>query len=99
MAQGYLFFHLNLAFSSISTEARPEVISKCYWPLLDLAERTGIPIGIEQTGWTLQQISSLDLIWVDRFRRMLEYRQCLLIGSGWAQINEPQKPNKVNLWN
>ena len=99
MAQGYLFFHLNLAFSSISTEARPEVISKCYWPLLNLAESTGIPIGIELTGWTLQQISSLDPKWVDRFRGMLENRQCELIGSGWSQIIGPLVPYEVNLWN
>ena len=38
MTQGYLIFHLNLAFSSIPSESRLEVIRKCYWPLLDLAE-------------------------------------------------------------
>lgn len=99
MAQGYLIFHLNLAFSSIKTEARPEVISKCYWPLLDLAERTGIPVGIELTGWTLQQIASLDQAWVERFRQMLECRQCELIGSGWSQIIGPLVPYEVNHWN
>lgn len=99
MAQGYLIFHLNLAFSSIKTEARPEVISKCYWPLLELAESTGIPIGIELTGWTLQQIALLDQSWVDRFRRMLGCRQCELIGSGWSQIIGPLVPYEVNRWN
>ncbi|MDP4029396.1 MAG: hypothetical protein Q8P42_10605 [Gallionella sp.] len=99
MTQGYLIFHLNLAFSSIKAEARPEVISKCYWPLLDLAERTGIPIGIELTGWTLQQIASLDQAWLERFRRMLERRQCELIGSGWSQIIGPLVPYEVNRWN
>jgi hypothetical protein len=99
MAQGYLIFHLNLAFSSIKTEARPEVISKCYWPLLELAEHTGIPIGIELTGWTLQQITLLDQSWVDRFRQMLENKQCELIGSGWTQIIGPLVPYEVNRWN
>lgn len=99
MAQGYLIFHLNLAFSSIKTEARPEVISKCYWPLLELAERTGIPVGIELTGWTLQQIALLDQSWVARFRQMLEKQQCELIGSGWAQIIGPLVPCEVNRWN
>src|SRR3989338_3694174 len=99
MAQGYLIFHLNLAFSSIRTEARPDVIRKCYWPLLELAERTGIPIGIELTGWTLQQIALLDQSWVERFRQMLECRQCELIGSGWSQIIGPLVPCEVNRWN
>lgn len=99
MAQGYLIFHLNLAFSSITTEARPEVISKCYWPVLELVERTGIPVGIELTGWTLQQIAVLDQSWVERFRRMLEQRQCELIGSGWSQMIGPLAPCEVNRWN
>lgn len=96
MARGYLIFHLNLAFSSIKTEARLEVIRKCYWPLLDLAEGTGIPVGIELTGWTLQQIALLDQSWVCRFRQMLEKKQCELIGSGWAQIIGPLVPYEVN---
>jgi hypothetical protein len=99
MAQGYLIFHLNLAFSPIPAEARPGVIRKCYWPLLHLAEDTGIPIGIELTGWTLQQIASLDQSWVQRFRRMLEGRQCELIGSGWSQVIGPLVPYDVNRWN
>jgi|CXWL01.1.fsa_nt_gi hypothetical protein len=99
MAQGYLIFHLNIAFSSIPAEARPEVIRKCYWPLLHLAEDTGIPVGIELTGWTLQQIASLDESWVWRFRQMLEGRQCELIGSGWSQVIGPLVPYDVNRWN
>jgi hypothetical protein len=99
MAQGYLIFHLNLAFSSINTEARPDVICKCYWPLLELAESTGIPVGIELTGWTLQQIALLDRSWVDRFQQMLAAGKCELIGSGWSQIIGPLVPYEVNRWN
>lgn len=99
MAQGYLIFHLNLAFSSIKTELRPQVIQKCYWPLLELAESTGIPIGIELTGWTLQQIQLLDESWVQRFREMLARQQCELIGSGWSQLIGPLVPYEVNRWN
>lgn len=99
MAQGYLIFHLNLAFSSIKTELCPEVIKKCYWPLLELAEATGIPVGIELTGWTLQQIAALDQAWIAKFRQMLEDKQCELIGSGWAQIIGPIVPYEVNCWN
>lgn len=99
MTQGYLIFHLNLAFSSIPVEARPDVIRKCYWPLLQLAEDTGIPIGLELTGWTLQRIAELDTGWVERFRKMLEGQQCELIGSGWSQVIGPLVPYEVNRWN
>ena len=99
MTQGYLLFHLNLAFSSIPVNARSEVIRKCYWPLLELVEETGIPIGIELTGWTLQQITELDTAWVERFKQLLKSQQCELIGSGWAQLIGPLVPYEVNCWN
>jgi len=34
----YAIFHLNLMFSSIPEADREKVISRCYWPLLDLIE-------------------------------------------------------------
>ena len=99
MPKGYLIFHLNLAFSSIRTEDRPEVIRKCYWPLLNFAERLGIPVGIELTGWTLQQLVLLDPSWVKKFRDMIAANQCELIGSGWSQLIGPLVPYAVNVHN
>lgn len=99
MAQGYLIFHLNLAFSSIKEELRPSVIEKCYWPLLNLIKQMKIPAGIELTGWTLQEINRLDPKWVSTFSAMLEKEDCELIGSGWTQMIGPLVPMKVNQWN
>lgn len=99
MAQGYLIFHLNLAFSSIEAGSRTEVIRNCYWPLLEMAESAGIPVGIELTGWTLKQIALLDQTWVACLRKMLGGKQCELIGSGWSQIIGPLVPYEVNRWN
>src|SRR3990167_3954575 len=99
MSHGFLIFHLNLCFSSINVEERVKVIRKCYWPLLELIERRGIPIGIELTGWTLNQIEQLDKSWIDVFRRLLEKKQCELIGSGWSQIIGPLVPHLVNVYN
>jgi len=99
MPHGFLIFHLNLSFSSIKAKERVNVIHQCYWPLLDLIERCGIPIGIELTGWTLNQIEQLDKSWIDVFRSMLEKKQCELIGSGWSQIIGPLVPYPVNQWN
>lgn len=99
MSHAYLIFHLNLAFSSIPTEARPEVIRKCYWPLLELIRKTKVPVGIELTGWTLNQIVEIEPEWVDCFRSMLQNGQCELIGSGWSQIIGPLVPYLVNVRN
>ena len=97
--KGYLVFHLNLAFSSIEEEAWADVITTCYHPLLDLVEKTGIPIGIELTGWTLRQIQRIDIDWIKRFKVLLSTGSCELIGSGYSQIIGPLAPYKVNEWN
>jgi hypothetical protein len=99
MAQGYLIFHLNLAFSSIKEELRPKVIEKCYWPLLNLIRQMKIPAGVELSGWTLQEINRLDPKWVSTFSAMLAKGDCELIGSGWTQMIGPLVPMKVNQWN
>lgn len=99
MVHGYLIFHLNLAFSSIEKDSRTDVIQRCYWPLLDFAEDLEVPIGIELTGWTLQQINDLDAEWILRFRDLLAGQHCELIGSGWSQIIGPLVPTEVNCWN
>ena len=41
--QLFALFHLNLAFSSIEEEQRGDVIARCYWPLLRLAEKHAAP--------------------------------------------------------
>ena len=97
--KGYIFFHLNLAFSSIEEESRADVIRDCYHPLLDLIEETGVPTGIELTGWTLKQIERIDFGWIVRFKNLLESNSCELIGSGYCQIIGPLVPHKVNEWN
>ena len=97
--KGYLFFHLNLAFSSIEEESWHDVIKKCYHPLLDLAERDNIPIGIELTGWTLKQINNLDSSWVKKLSSLIKKGNCELIGSGYCQIIGPLVPSSVNEWN
>ena len=98
-AQGFLLFHLNLAFSSIRTESRAEVIRRCYWPLLEFTEETGVPVGVELSGWTLGEIAALDRTWVATFRQLLASGGCELIGSGWTQIIGPLVPRDVNCWN
>ncbi|HEX2590251.1 MAG TPA: hypothetical protein VHL34_02080 [Rhizomicrobium sp.] len=90
----FALFHLNLAFSSIEEEQRGDVIAKCYWPLLDLAQKHG-PIGIELTGFTLEEIAARDPEWIGRLRALLETGQAELIGSGYSQMIGPLVPAAV----
>jgi len=90
----FALFHLNLAFSSIEEEQRGDVIAHCYWPLLKLAESHG-PIGIEATGFTLEEIAARDLSWIAKLRALITEDKAELIGSGYAQIIAPLVPARV----
>lgn len=96
---GYLIFHINLGFSSIEEKNWLSLIDKCYHPLLDFVERTGIPVGVELTGWTLKKIQNIDISWVERLKKLLKDDKCQLIGSGYSQIIGPLVPYKLNEWN
>ncbi|MEJ0027523.1 MAG: hypothetical protein WDN01_15975 [Rhizomicrobium sp.] len=92
--QLFALFHLNLAFSSIEEEQRDDVIARCYWPLLRLAERFG-PIGIEATGYTLEEIAKRDPEWIGRARALIAGGRVELIGSGYSQMIGPLVPARV----
>ena len=91
----YTVFHLNLAFSSIDSASHPQVVTSCYWPLLEIAD-SGIPLGIEMTAYTLESIQAVDEAWVEKFRQLLHQGKCELIASGDSQIIGPLIPANVN---
>jgi hypothetical protein len=95
----FSIFHLNLAYSSIEEAHRAEVVRRCYWPLLRLAERTGAPIGIEATGYTLEAAAAIDPAWVDALRALVAAGRCEFVGSGYAQVIGPLVPAAVNAAN
>ncbi|NQU02911.1 MAG: hypothetical protein HQ589_02030, partial [Syntrophaceae bacterium] len=97
--QLYTVFHLNIAYSSIEEEQRPEVIRCCYWPLLRLARKYDLPLGIEATGYTLEAIAAIDPAWVEELRHLTAEGACEFIGSGYAQIIGPLVPAEVNAAN
>jgi hypothetical protein len=99
MTYTFILFHLNLAYSSIAESARQDVIKRCYYPLLALARKTKIPIGIELTSWTLKQIQSLEPQFIVELRQLISEGQCELIGSGYTQTIGPLVPAEVNYWN
>jgi hypothetical protein len=92
----FSFFHLNLAFSSIEEEARPEVIRRCYWPLLRLIREQRLPVGIEASGYTLEELRRLDPEWVAELRELCREGLAEFIGSGYAQMIGPLVPAAVN---
>ena len=92
----YSVFHLNLAFSSIEEEQRPEVIHRCYWPLLRLIEKQRIPIGIEASGYTLECIATLDPSWLAALRELCAEGLVEFVGSGYSQLIGPLVPAEVN---
>ncbi len=83
-------------FSSIPVESRPEVIERCYWPLLRLIEYEGFPLGIEASAITLEIIQDIDPAWIDKFRSLLDSGKCEFIGSGYGQVIGPLVPASVN---
>ncbi len=94
----FALFHLNLAFSSIEEAQRDAVIARCYWPLLRLAERNG-PIGLEATGYTLEEIAARDPEWIGRARSLIAQGRIELIGSGYSQMIGPLVPARVTAEN
>ena len=85
----FALFHLNMAFSSIEEEQRPEVVARCYWPLLNLPAAIDAPIAIEATGYTLECIAAIDRNWIAELRRLISLGAVELIGSGFAQLIGP----------
>ena len=99
MLRLYAFFHLNIMFSSIEEAQRPEVIKRCYWPVLRLAEKLNRPIGVEATGYTLETIEKLDPEWLGACRALIERGLIEPIGSGYAQMIGPLMPAELVRWN
>ncbi|MFL0799149.1 MAG: hypothetical protein K6L80_01760 [Agarilytica sp.] len=95
----YAIFHLNLAFSSIDVDAHADVISRCYWPLLDIIEQENIPLGIELTAYTLECVQSIDPAWVEKLKTLLSKNKCEVLASGDSQIIGPLIPAKLNTHN
>jgi len=89
----FAFFHLNLAFSSIEEERRADVIARCYWPLLKLAEQH--VIGMEISGYTLEEIVARDPAWIVRAKALIAEGRIELIGSGYSQMIGPLVPARV----
>ncbi len=83
-------------FSSVEEEQRPQIVERCYWPLLRLARKHGLPLGIEAPACTLEFIQAIDPSWIIELRDLIHHGSCEFIGSGYAQVIGPLVPAAVN---
>ncbi len=98
MLKLFALFHLNLMYSSLGKSDRADVVRCCYHPLLDLAEHD-LPVAVEATGITLEQIKLLDPGWLSRLQELQAHGKIEFVGSGYSQIIGPLVPALVNAWN
>ena len=98
MGKLYTFsvFHLNISFSSVDEEKRPQLVDKCYWPLLRLAEDYSVPIGLEASGYTLEEIARIDVSWIEKLKTLMAAGMVELIGSGYSQLIGPLVPADIS---
>ena len=92
----FLIFHINLCFSSIEENEREKIIKNCYWPLLKLIEELNLPIGIEASGYSLEEIKKIDPLFIDKLNYLIKRNLCEFIDSGYCQIIGPLVPSKLN---
>lgn len=83
-------------FSSVEENQRPQIVDRCYWPLLRLARKHGLPLGIEAPVNTLEFIQSIDPHWIAELRDLIHHGPCEFVGSGYAQLIGPLVPAAVN---
>lgn len=90
------FFHINTSFSSLEYKSIPEVIKKCYWPLLNLIEKNErFKISIEANGKSLEDIYNIDPAWIKKLAFLLKHKKCEFIGSGYIQMINPSVPQEI----
>ena len=99
MKKTYSLFHINTSFSSIDHKNLRNVISKCYWPLLDLVEYNNYKISIEASGKSILDINNIDPQWIKKLKNLIRDKKCEFIGSGYSQIISPSIPYKINYKN
>ena len=88
-----------MCFSSIEENERKDLLKRCYWPLLDLIENLKLPVGIEATGYSLEEINKIDPKFINKLRFLIKKKYCEFIGSGYSQSIGPLIPSKVNEYN
>jgi hypothetical protein len=100
MVNLYAIFHLNLNFSLVDESEWELVVSKCYWPLVDIARKNRKnKIAIELSGSTLEKLDKIDPGLIREIKRLIGLRSVEIIASGQEQIISPLVPYQITLKN
>lgn len=92
----FTVFHLNISFSSVEESQRPDIVKRCYWPLLKLIETSALRAGIEAPAYTLEVVDAIDPQWTASLRALIVSGKVEFIGSGYSQLIGPLVPAAVN---
>lgn len=93
-------FHWNLYYSGVKRKDIPEVLNKCYWPLINIISKNPkMKIGIEMPIHTLELIKKFDDSLFLALFDLQDQKRIEIIGSGLIQDIFPLCPKKVNEWN
>jgi hypothetical protein len=96
----FAVLHGNLGFSSIPVEDYPVVLDRCFWPVVEeLSGDSGLRLGLEFPGASLQWVARHDGSFIDALRRLLDDGRAELVGSGLTQAIQPLVPAYVGLRN
>ena len=87
-------FHLNLAFSSLPAERRPEIVERCYWPMLELARRRRSRSRSRRRGGRSSRSPRSTPTWIAAARELIEAGRAELVGSSYAQCAAPLLPGR-----
>lgn len=95
----YLLFHFNILFSSVEIKDRKKIISKCYWPIIYIAKDLKIPINIEASARTIEEIYNLDKKFIFELKKLINLKKIYFVESGLNQIIGPIVPHEINKYN
>ena len=73
----FLFFHLNILYSSIDEVLRKKIILDCYYPILKIAQNYNIPINIEASARTLQEIERIDKKFIPSLKKLIKENKAI----------------------
>ncbi len=96
MLQVYTLFHLNTSYSSIEESTLPDLIHKCYWPILHAVRQHGFKYAIEASAYTLEKIAETDQVFVKALSALVGENKIEFVASGYTQAIGPLMPEKCN---
>lgn len=94
----YIFFHLNLLFSSLKESDFKKVINRCYWGIKILISN-GIKISLEANAKSLEIINELDKEFIKYLKEEINKNNLEFVASGYVQMISPLSSYEITTLN